>query len=114
MLAALLPRPVNGAGLFANKQPPIEDQKMSSEFLLILCCGVLALLYGIITGRQVLSSSAGTPRMQEIASAIQEGAKAYLNRQYFTIGIVGVVICAILAVFLGIQIGRASCRERVS
>ncbi len=77
---------------------------MSTEFMLIFACGVLALLYGLFTARQVLSSPAGTARMQEIASAVQEGAKAYLNRQYLTIGIVGVVICAILGAFLGAHV----------
>ncbi len=77
---------------------------MSTEFMLIFSCGVLALLYGLFTARQVLSSSAGTARMQEIAAAIQEGAKAYLNRQYLTIGIVGFVICGILGAFLGAHV----------
>ena len=66
-----------------------------------LACGVLALLYGIVTSRSVLASSAGSARMQEIAAAVQEGASAYLNRQYTTIGIVGIVIAILLAVLLG-------------
>ena len=67
--------------------------------------GVVALLYGIYAIRSVLAASAGNERMQEIASAIQEGARAYLNRQYMTIGMVGVVIFVILLVLLGYKVG---------
>ena len=67
--------------------------------------GVVALLYGIYAIRSVLAASAGNERMQEIASAIQEGARAYLNRQYLTIGIVGVVIFVVLLVLLGYKVG---------
>src|SRR3954470_24815172 len=70
----------------------------------ILACGVLALLYGLYTIRSVLSLPAGTERMQEIAAAIQEGARAYLNRQYTTIAMVGVVIFALAFFFLGWQV----------
>ena len=63
---------------------------MSVELILVLACGVLALLYGGWTIRSVLSRSPGNARMQEIAAAIQEGARAYLNRQYTTIAMVGV------------------------
>ena len=62
---------------------------MSLAHLAILAGGVLALVYGFITSRQVLAADAGTKRMQEIAAAIQVGARAYLNRQYTTIGMVG-------------------------
>ena len=78
---------------------------MNSELLIILACGVLALLYGGWTIRSVLSLSAGNARMQEIAAAIQEGANAYLNRQYTTIAMVGVVIFVLASWFLGWQLG---------
>ena len=58
----------------------------------IIAAGLLAIIYGYITGRQILSASPGNKKMQEIAEAIQVGAKAYLNRQYKTIAIVGVII----------------------
>ncbi len=74
-------------------------------YLVVIGCGALALYYGWITSRQVLAADAGTARMQEIAAAIQEGAKAYLNRQYMTIGIVGVVILVLLSLLLGIRTG---------
>ena len=69
--------------------------------LISIGLGVLAIVYGIITSSQVLSASPGNARMQEIAAAIQEGAQAYLNRQYTTIAIVGVVVAAIVAFALG-------------
>ena len=67
--------------------------------------GIVALLYGIYAIRSVLAAGTGNERMQEIASAIQEGARAYLNRQYMTIGIVGVIIFVILLVLLGYKVG---------
>jgi K(+)-stimulated pyrophosphate-energized sodium pump len=70
----------------------------------ILACGAAAVLYGAVTTRQVLAADAGTPRMQEIAAAVQEGAAAYLNRQYMTIGMVGVVVLVILGVLLGVHV----------
>lgn len=70
-------------------------------YYLVVCCGVLALIYGAYATRKVMSTSAGNERMQQIASAIQEGAAAYLNRQYRTIAIVGVVVAVALYALLG-------------
>jgi K(+)-stimulated pyrophosphate-energized sodium pump len=69
--------------------------------LIAIICGLLAIVYGFVTSRQVLSASAGNEKMQEIAAAIQEGAQAYLGRQYRTIAIVGVAVAVLVALFLG-------------
>ncbi|TCP35984.1 sodium-translocating pyrophosphatase [Sphingomonas sp. BK235] len=69
---------------------------------LAIVCGVIAVLYGFVTSRQVLAASPGNERMQDIASAIQEGAKAYLGRQYTTIAVVGAIVAIVLAVTLGL------------
>jgi K(+)-stimulated pyrophosphate-energized sodium pump len=70
--------------------------------LIAMFCGIIAVIYGIITSRQVLATSPGNQRMVDIAAAIQEGAKAYLGRQYTTIAIVGAVVAVLVGVFLGI------------
>ena len=70
------------------------------SFLLVLICGGAALYYAYTTSKRVFSAPAGTPEMQRIAGAIQEGASAYLNRQYRTIGIVGIVVAILLWIFL--------------
>ena len=75
---------------------------MTWVLYVIIACGALSIAYGVSTTRAVLAADPGTPRMQEIAAAIQEGAQAYLARQYTTIAIVGVVIFLILAYLLGI------------
>ena len=78
---------------------------MSTELLFVLACGVLALVYGFWASRSVLSASAGTTRMQEIAGAIQEGAQAYLNRQYRAIAMVGIVVFLIVSFALDLTVG---------
>ena len=75
---------------------------MSNELALWLSigAGALAILFGIVSTQWILKQPAGNERMQEIAAAIQEGAKAYMDRQYFTIGMVGVVLTIVLAIAL--------------
>jgi len=74
---------------------------MNPILILVIVAGLLALLYGAITVSGLLKQSAGSDKMKEIAAAIQEGANAYLNRQYTTIGIVGVVLAVILGIIFG-------------
>ena len=78
---------------------------MINTLNLIISVGFLALLYGYIVGKQIISASPGNYKMQEIASAIQEGARAYLNRQYKTITIVGILILIIVTYALGLWVG---------
>ena len=81
--------------------------------LYTIATGLLSIVYGYITGKNILSSSPGNSKMQEIASAIQIGAKAYLARQYKTIAVVGVVVLIVICIVfcplvgLGYFIGAA-------
>ncbi len=75
---------------------------MSSVYFFIIACSVLALVYGAYATRSVLAAPTGSDRMREIGAAIQEGAKAYLNRQYSAIALVGIVVGILLALTIGI------------
>jgi K(+)-stimulated pyrophosphate-energized sodium pump len=77
---------------------------MTLSLLLVILLGAASIAYGVVTSRQVLALDAGTARMQEIAQAIEEGASAYLRRQYTTIGIVGAVLFVLVAIFLGFAV----------
>ena len=76
---------------------------MTTMQIFIILCGLTAVLYGLITSRQILSLSPGNDKMQEISKAIQEGARAYLNRQYMTIGVVGVIIFILIWLIFGLS-----------
>ncbi|HQH22240.1 MAG TPA: sodium/proton-translocating pyrophosphatase, partial [Thermoleophilia bacterium] len=74
-----------------------------NAILVAVICGLIAVVYGVLLIRWLLALPAGDARMQEVAGAVQEGAKAYLNRQYRTIAVVGVVVFVILLVALGLM-----------
>jgi K(+)-stimulated pyrophosphate-energized sodium pump len=77
---------------------------MYKTYAFIIICGLFALLYAAFAARKVFSSNLGNERMQTIAMAIQEGAKAYLNRQYSAIAMVGIIVAVFLGIFLGVQV----------
>ena len=74
---------------------------MSDSLLFALACAAAAIVYGVVSINWVLGKPAGNDRMREIAAAIQEGASAYLNRPYRTIGIVGVILFVLIYSFIG-------------
>ncbi|WP_375595672.1 sodium-translocating pyrophosphatase [Algihabitans albus] len=78
---------------------------MEVTLFLVILSGLVAVVYGAVTAKSVLGADAGSERMQEIAAAIQEGAAAYLNRQYRTIAIVGAVIFVLVSILLGPIVG---------
>ncbi|MBT2989549.1 MAG: sodium-translocating pyrophosphatase [Candidatus Thiodiazotropha sp. (ex Ctena orbiculata)] len=79
----------------------LEDLYVNTELIFALVCAIAALGYGFLSVKWILAQPEGNEKMREIAGAVQEGAKAYLNRQYTTIGIVGVILFVILWYFLG-------------
>jgi K(+)-stimulated pyrophosphate-energized sodium pump len=77
---------------------------MTATYWLVIACGVLSLIYAAYASRAVMAAATGSDRMRQIAGAVQEGARAYLNRQYMTIGLVGIVIGVILGITLGLHV----------
>ena len=74
---------------------------MSTGLAIAILCAVAALVYGLITIRWVLAKPEGSETMRNIAQAVQEGAQAYLNRQYTTIAVVGILLFALIFITLG-------------
>ena len=76
--------------------------------VIALVCAAAGVLYGALVTKRLLSLSPGNDRMREISGAVQEGAKAYLNRQYMIIGIVAVILAIVLIALQGIQTASGS------
>ncbi|WP_456305108.1 sodium-translocating pyrophosphatase [Crenalkalicoccus roseus] len=77
---------------------------LTVSLLIVIALGVLSIVYGMVTARQIMALDAGNARMQEIAAAIQEGASAYLKRQYTTIALVGLALFLLVAFWLGLAV----------
>ena len=75
---------------------------MATGLIFALVCAVVAIVYGWISAQWILSQPTGNDRMREISAAVQEGAQAYLKRQYTTISMVGIVLTVVIAISLGI------------
>src|ERR1035437_2686403 len=75
---------------------------MNAYIIFALVASVVAIIYGLLLARFIIKKDAGSERMQEIASAIQKGASAYLNRQYKTIAVIAVILFIIVWAFIGI------------
>ena len=81
------------------------NTSVETILLYTIAAGLLSIVYGYFTGKNILNQSAGNAKMQEIASAIQIGAKAYLTRQYKTIAVVGVVVLVIICLVFSPLVG---------
>ena len=81
------------------------NNNVETILIYTILAGILSIVYGYFTGKNILSASTGNSKMQEIASAIQIGAKAYLNRQYKTIAIVGLVVLVIISLSFSFLVG---------
>jgi len=83
----------------------MDQIQITFYLVLTIACALVTILYGILVRKIILRLDAGTAKMQEIASYIQDGAKAYMNRQYSTIGIVAIILFTILLVVYGLSSG---------